>query len=120
MSKILIQRRFCFHLLFQPFSTTNFKPIDSLRDFVGKGFSSGASVIISSEEESDESDEDDYDYDGENNSVYAGLKFPNGEGDEDYEDRGRNVKYDYMYEVRKEVKSLLIFFRTFAQLRFPK
>ncbi len=37
--------------------------------------------------------------------MYAGLKFPNGEGDEDYEDRGRNVKYDYMYEVRSEEKA---------------
>ncbi len=52
--------------------------------------------------------------------MYAGLKFPNGEGDEDYEDRGRNVKYDYMYEVRTEEKAFFYFFRTFAHLRFPK
>ncbi len=71
---------------------------------MGNGFSSGSALaVVSSEEEEDQdvriviSEEEDDDDD-----VYAGLKhFGN-----DYEDSGRDVRYDYMYEVRSVKFSL--------------
>ncbi len=82
----------------KPFSTTNFKPIESLRDFVGNGFSSGSAIDVSQELDMDQEEvdeQDDYDYNGERGVTYAGFKL---NGDSDYED-DKNVRYDYMYEV---------------------
>ena len=93
----------------QPFSTTNFKPIESLRDFVGNGFSggtSGGSALSITDDDEDVSSGDEYDYDdGDDKGFYAGFKLDSDEGD--YDDGGgdKNVRYDYMYEVRTEEKA---------------